>query len=206
MCGDHERRTGKSKRTGVECIVEKWLHINLFLIFPIFAKKKFVNKALHLMVSRIHHLVVLIVMVASLSACTKLDVYEKNISIPKYEWSYSYIPTFDFSITDTASSYEIYIVLRHTDAYRYNNIWLNLGTKFPGDSMRYQRFELQLGTDAAGWEGAGMDDIWEVRKPVTKGPVKFSKLGNYTFSLTQVMRENPLPNIMNAGIRVQRVR
>jgi hypothetical protein len=51
-----------------------------------------------------------------------------------------------------------------------------------------------------------MDDIWEVRKPVTKGPVKFGKTGTYTFSLAQVMRENPLPNIMNAGIRVQRVR
>jgi gliding motility-associated lipoprotein GldH len=165
-----------------------------------------VNKALHLINFRVHHLMILVIAVVSLSACTKLDVYEKNVSIPKYEWSYSYKPTFDFSITDTASSYEIYIVLRHTDAYGYNNIWLNLGTKFPGDSMRYQRFELQLGSDATGWEGTGMDDIWEVRKPVTKGPVKFSKAGNYTFTLAQAMREDPLPNIMNAGIRVQRVR
>ncbi len=180
--------------------------IHLFVIFPIFAKKKFVNKALHLINSRVHHLMILVITVVSLTACANLDVYEKNVSIPKHEWSYSYIPTFDFSITDTASSYEIYIVLRHTDAYRYNNIWLNLGTKFPGDSMRYQRFELQLGSDAAGWEGTGMDDIWEVRKPVTKGPVKFSKPGSYTFTLAQVMRENPLPNIMNAGIRVQRVK
>ena len=164
------------------------------------------NKAPHLIISRVHHLLVWVVTVACLSACAKLDVYEKNVSIPKYEWSYSNKPTFDFSITDTASSYEIYIVLRHTDAYRYNNIWLNLGTKFPGDTIRYQRFELQLGSDATGWEGTGMDDIWEVRKPVTKGPVKFSKAGNYTFTLAQAMRENPLQHIMNAGIRVQRVR
>ena len=164
------------------------------------------NKPQQLIIFKIHHLLILVVTVASLTACAKLDVYEKNVSIPKYEWSYSYKPTFDFSITDTASSYAIYIVLRHTDAYRYNNIWLNLGTKFPGDSMRYQRLELQLGADATGWEGAGMDDIWEVRKPITKGPVKFSKTGDYTFTLSQVMRENPLPNIMNAGIRVQRVK
>lgn len=145
-------------------------------------------------------------MMLYLTGCAKLDVYEKNVSIPKYEWSYSYIPSFEFAITDTASSYEIYVVLRHTDAYRYNNIWLNLGTKFPGDSTRYQRFEFQLGSDAGGWEGTGMDDIWEVRKPVTKGPIKFGKAGNYIFTLAQVMRENPLPGIMNAGIRVQRVK
>jgi gliding motility-associated lipoprotein GldH len=165
-----------------------------------------VNKPLHLIIPRFYCLPALIAAVICLQACAKLDVYEKNVSIPKYKWSYSYKPAFEFSITDTASSYEIYIVLRHTDAYRYNNIWLNLGTKFPGDSIRYQRFELKLGSDAAGWEGTGMDDIWEVRKPVTRGPVKLSKTGSYTFTLEQVMRENPLPDIMNAGIRVQRVR
>ena len=164
------------------------------------------NKALHVNIFRVYYWSVLAVTVLSLSACAKLDVYEKNTFIPKYEWSYNFKPAFDFIITDTVSSYEIYVVLRHTDAYRYNNIWLNLGTKFPGDSIRYQRLELQLGTDAGGWEGAGMDDIWEVRKPVTRGPIKFNKPGNYTFTLAQVMRENPLPNIMNAGIRVQRIK
>ena len=167
---------------------------------------KFVNNTPYLFIPRIYHLLLLAVTIGSLSACARLDVYEKNVSIPKYEWSYNYKPSFDFSITDTVSSYEIYIVLRHTDAYGYNNIWLNLGTKFPGDSMRFQRMELKLGSDASGWEGTGMDDIWEVRKPVTKGPVKFSKAGNYTFTLAQVMRENPLPGIMNAGVRVQRIR
>jgi gliding motility-associated lipoprotein GldH len=182
------------------------LYINLFFIFPIFAKMKFVNKAPRLFIPNIYQFVLLAVLVVSLSACARLDVYEKNVSIPKYEWSYNYKPAFDFTITDTASSYEIYVVLRHTDAYGYNNIWLNLGTKFPGDSMRYQRLELKLGSDANGWEGTGMDDIWEVRKSITKGPVKFNKAGNYTFTLAQVMRENPLPGIMNAGIRVQMIR
>lgn len=141
-----------------------------------------------------------------LNACARLDVYEKNVSIPKYEWRYNFQPSFDFSITDTASAYMIYIVVRHTDAYRYNNIWLNIGTKNPGDSIRNQRFELQLASDAKGWEGVGMDDIWEVRKPITKGPVKFNKAGTYSFTLSQIMRENPLPNIMSAGVRVEKVK
>ena len=141
-----------------------------------------------------------------LAGCTTLDIYEKNVTIPKQEWQYNFKPSFDFTISDTTSLYNIYIVLRHTDAYRYNNIWLNVGSKFPNDTMRYQRLELALGSDAAGWEGTGMNDIWEVRKPITKGPVKLSKQGNYTFTLAQVMRENPLPHIMNAGIRVEKVK
>jgi len=165
-----------------------------------------VIKALSIITLRNRPLILLLLTVCCLCSCTKLDVFEKNVVIPEHEWSYSYKPNFNFTISDTASSYQIYIVLRHTDTYRYNNIWINMGTKFPGDSMRYQRFELQLGSDANGWDGVGMDDIWEVRKAVTSGPVKFSKPGEYSFTLAQVMREDPLPNIMNAGIRVERVK
>lgn len=152
-------------------------------------------------------LFVLIIIISTfLTACTRLDVFEKNMVIPKNQWQYSLQPSFDFIINDTTASYNLYIVLRHTDAYRYNNIWLNVGTQSPGDSIRYQKFELQLGSDAKGWEGTGMDDIWELRKLITNGPVKFNKAGNYHFSVAQIMRENPLPNIMNIGIRVEKVK
>lgn len=141
------------------------------------------------------------------SACRQLDVFEKNTSIPQYEWSYAFQPSFDFEVTDTSSRYNIYIVLRHRDAYRYNNIWLNVGTRFPKDSTtNYQRFDLQLASEGKGWEGTGMDDIWEVRKPLTKGPVPLKIPGKYHFTLAQVMRENPLPNILSAGIRVEKVK
>lgn len=140
------------------------------------------------------------------TACSKIDVFEKNTAIPGHKWPYSLQPVFDFTITDTTAQYNLYIVLRHTDAYRYNNIWLNVGTQSPGDSIRYQRFDLQLGTDANGWEGSGMDDIWEVRKSITKGPFKFNKAGNYKFLIAQVMRENPLSEIMSIGVRVEKVK
>ena len=140
------------------------------------------------------------------TGCKKTEVFEKSTPIPKHEWKYDRQPAFEFAITDTASLYNLYIVLRHTDAYRYNNIWLNVGTEAPGDTVRFQRFDLQLGTDATGWEGAGMGDIWEVRKSVTRGPFKFNKAGNYKFIIAQIMRENPLPGVMSVGVRVEKVK
>ena len=141
-----------------------------------------------------------------LSACAKIDVFEKNADIPQHQWAYSLQPAFDFEVTDTVAQYSLYIVLRHTDAYRYNNIWLNVGSQSPGDTMRYQRFDLQLGNDANGWEGHGMDDIWELRKSITRGPFKFHKAGIYKFLIAQVMRENPLPAIVSIGVRVEKVK
>jgi len=142
---------------------------------------------------------------AWLTACTQLDVFEKNTPIAQNQWQYNFKPSFNFIIKDTTARYNLYVVLRHTDAYRYNNIWINIGTQSPKDTLIYQKFDLQLGTDVHGWEGTGMDDIWEVRKLITKGPVKFNKAGNYHFSISQIMRENPLPNVMSVGIRVEKI-
>jgi gliding motility-associated lipoprotein GldH len=136
------------------------------------------------------------------TSCKQLDVFEKDTPIPQYLWADTFKPSFDFDITDTTVQYKLFIVIRHTDAYRYNNIWLNIGSKFPDEKLTNQKLELQLGNDATGWDGNGMDDIWEVRKPIAKGNFK---AGKYTFTIGQIMRENPLPNIMSVGVRIEKV-
>lgn len=151
---------------------------------------------------KVRFLLLSIICCSVFCSCTKIDVFEKDTAIPQYQWADTFVPSFDFDITDTAAQYKLYIVLRHTDAYGYNNIWLNIGSRFPGTGVRYQKVELQLGNDADGWAGAGMDDIWEVRKPIATGVFKS---GKYTFSIGQIMRENPLPDIMSVGIRVEKL-
>ena len=140
-----------------------------------------------------------------INSCVKIDLFEKQVQIPSQQWFYNNNPAFTFEITDTASLYNLYIVLRHTDAYNYNNIWLRLGTKSPGDTMRFQNLNLELATDANGWEGTGADDIFEVRKNITPGPVPFKRPGIYTFTVSQIMRENPLKHILNIGLRIEKV-
>lgn len=138
-------------------------------------------------------------------SCTQIGVFEKTTQIPAQSWFYDNKPSFTFTITDTAAAYNVYIVLRHTDAYNYNNIWLTIGSQAPGDTMHYQNMNIELATDAKGWEGTGMDDIFEIRKNITPGPVPFKKAGDYTFTISQIMRENPLKHILNVGIRVEKV-
>ena len=141
-----------------------------------------------------------------LFSCIKIDLFEKQAKIPSQQWFYDNIPTFTFQITDTASLYNLYIVLRHTDAYNYNNIWLRLGSRGPGDTLHFQNINLVLANDANGWEGTGIDDIFEVRKNITPGPVPFTKPGIYTFSIAQIMRENPLKHILSVGFRGEKVK
>ncbi|MEP7258859.1 MAG: gliding motility lipoprotein GldH [Flavitalea sp.] len=139
-----------------------------------------------------------------ITACTSVDVFEKNVSIPGQEWNGSFKPEIDFDISDTLSEYNIYVVIRHSDAYRYNNIWLNIYTLVPGDSAHKQRVDLRLATDSEGWLGSGMDDIFEHRILLTRTPL--SKSGIYRFRLENIMREDPLQHVLNAGIRVEKVK
>jgi len=160
----------------------------------LFLQKKYLKKIIPLLLS-----------ICLVVSCAKIDLYEKQAVIPSQQWYYNNVPTFTFQITDTTSLYNLYIVLRHTDAYNYNNVWLRLGSRAPGDTLRFQNINLVLASDANGWEGTGTDDIFEVRKDITQGPIPLKKAGTYTFSIAQIMRENPLKHILNVGFRVEKV-
>lgn len=150
---------------------------------------------------------VLILSVAScllFSSCTQIDVFEKSTAIPAYEWKQNFTAKGDFIVADTVTPFSIYLVLRHTDAYKYNNIWLNVGLQPPGDTMHIQKVNLVLGDDANGWEGSGMNDIWEVRKLLNGDARRFKQPGKYSYSISQIMRDNPLVHIMSVGVRIEK--
>jgi gliding motility-associated lipoprotein GldH len=143
-----------------------------------------------------------------IASCTTLDIYEKNAVIPGHEWQSSFKPAFTFSIEDTTAPYDVMLILRHTEKYNYNNIWLTVTIQPPGDTARTIRIEKTLATNKDGWLGTAMDDIYEQRMSINKelaeNNISFKKQGDYTFTLQQVMREDPLQNVMNAGVRVEK--
>jgi gliding motility-associated lipoprotein GldH len=142
-----------------------------------------------------------------LTACTTIDLYEKSVAIPGHAWQHSYQPSYTFTIKDTSSAYQIFLVLRHNDKYNFNNIYVNLRTKQPGqDSAQTARYDLTLATNEKGWLASGMDDIYEHRIPLTPTgqDFYFKKTGDYTFTVEQIMRENPLKNVLNVGLRLEK--
>lgn len=136
----------------------------------------------------------------------KIDTYEKNLEVPGHEWAYDYKPSFDIKIQpeDTAYLYNICVNIRHTDAYPYSNIWVLVGTQYPGDSIaKEQRVELPLADVTGKWAGSGLDDIYEHRIFIQQNAI-FNKPGTYKFTFEQNMRQNPLPHVMNVGLRIEK--
>lgn len=140
---------------------------------------------------------------ALLESCDSIGVFEQSYFFSNHQWNSKQQPSFTFTISDTQSLYHIYAVFRHEDAYRYNNIWLNITTQAPKDSAKSQQVNLILANNKTGWLGTGMDDIIDHRIRLTRTAQKLKK-GNYIFTLKQIMREDPLPAVLNAGIRVEK--
>jgi gliding motility-associated lipoprotein GldH len=138
-----------------------------------------------------------------LVSCTTIDLYEKSITIPKHQWESSFKPSFDFTIKDTTSPYRLFFILRHNEKYSFNNIYINIYVKGPGqDSALKIQQDLVLATNEKGWLATGMDDIYEHRIPLA--PEQSLKAGTYTFTIEQIMREDPLKNVLNAGLRIEK--
>lgn len=133
----------------------------------------------------------------------ELRVFEKNIPVPGYEWSYDFKPSYAVQITDTAALYNIYVTFRHTAAYPFSNIWLLITTEYPGEKPVTSRVELPLADVGGKWLGSGMDGIFDHRIPIQRH-AKFNKKGIYHFSFEQNMRENPLPHVMSVGLRIEK--
>jgi gliding motility-associated lipoprotein GldH len=139
-------------------------------------------------------------------SCQTIDLFEKNVSIPGHDWNSNFKPQFHFTITDTTTPYRVFIVLRHSEKYNYNNIWLNLSIKAPGDTVQKVQYELPLANSDQGWMGTAMDDLYEHRISLTPNnqDFYFKRAGDYVFTIEQIMREDPLQHVYNIGVRIEK--
>lgn len=157
--------------------------------------------------SYIKNIIAILLVTVLVSGCLPSPYYQKVYNIPNASWTYDFKPVFKFEISDTATPYRTYLVIKHTDAYDFSNIWLIMKTKKPGDN-EYQltRVEVPLAQQDGKWLGRGMGEIWEQRIPLTfyNQPQSFDKVGTYEVEFEQNMRQNPLPEVLQIGFRVEK--
>ncbi len=140
-------------------------------------------------------------------SCVSSPHYQKEYAIPQNEWKYDYRPSFKFDITDTNARYNLYFLIRHTETYPNSNIWIWVYTKKPGDStFEKTRLEIPLAEPSGKWMGRGMGTIWEQRLPISNDgdTVMLRKKGTWEIRLEQNMRVNPLPEVLQVGLRVEK--
>jgi len=137
------------------------------------------------------------------SGCKSNRIYERYETVNGYQWQYHDIKTFTAKITDTSAIYNLYVDIRNSEAYPYSNLWLNLTSKSPEGIEQKQRFNFTLADVDGKWNGDILGDVHDHRFTAAS-QVRFPRTGTYTFNLQQDMRIDPLPGVMDVGIRLEK--
>ncbi|HMX03270.1 MAG TPA: gliding motility lipoprotein GldH [Chitinophagales bacterium] len=137
------------------------------------------------------------------AGCEQSRVFDKNTPIDKSGWAYGTALSYEVQINDTTQSYNLYINVRHTDAYPYNNIWINMTTTFPDGTKQTTKVDVPLSEPEGEWMGNCVDGIC-FNTTLIKSDFFLPQKGKYTFTLEQDMRMNPVPDILDVGIRVEK--
>ena len=146
---------------------------------------------------------IVVLVSAAFAGCDPSRVFEENKKIEKNEWDQRTSLMFRVPISDTTASYNVYVNVRNAGFYRFSNLYLFINTGFPGGQIQRDTLECLLAAPDGQWLGEGLGDIWDNRI-LFKKDVRFPQTGEYSFELIQAMRINPLPGIMDAGIRIEK--
>ncbi|TLV00140.1 gliding motility lipoprotein GldH [Dyadobacter luticola] len=151
-------------------------------------------------------LAVLLIFGAFLTSCNENVVYNAHEDIKDGLWYIKNKPTFKVEIKDTVQAYNLYYVLRNALQYPYYNLYMNRQFIGPDNKMITNTLEeVFLSNETTGKPfGNGLGDLFDHKIPFLKN-YHFPRSGVYTFTLTQSMRQNPLPFILSVGISVEKV-
>ena len=147
-------------------------------------------------------------MILGLASCgVKSSFYQKQEQVPGATWSSKFQPLFKIEISDIQAQYSVNLLLRHDESYPNSNIWFRLKVKALGDSVFREgaRIEKELANAAGEWKGKGMGTIIEERIALSsKEAPQFTKPGMYEIKIEQLMRNDPLPAVLNVGLRIEK--
>ncbi|PWG78204.1 gliding motility lipoprotein GldH [Pararcticibacter amylolyticus] len=137
-----------------------------------------------------------------LQACTDSAVIDTNQKIDNRNWTYTQKVRFPVTIEDPAKAYNVYLNLRHTADYKYSNIFVLIHQSGPGMKTSTERREFKLAYPDGEWLGSGSGNFYTYQLQFREN-YKFPSKGIYTFEFEQNMRDNPLREINDVGIRVE---
>ncbi|EHQ27319.1 gliding motility-associated lipoprotein GldH [Mucilaginibacter paludis DSM 18603] len=130
-------------------------------------------------------------------------IVDQNIEIDNQNWSYNNKVNTDFTIDDAALPYNLYLNLRVTPDYKYSNIFVLIHQTGPDKKTITTRYEFTLANKDGEWLGQGTGNLYNYQVPF-KTNYKFPEKGKYHISIEQNMRDNPLHQVSDAGLRVEK--
>lgn len=154
--------------------------------------------------------VLLFFLIISFVACDSNRVFDTYTSLPN-QWHKDAIISFKMVPPDTINPYNLFVNIRNTNAYKYNNLFLIVEMNFPHGKIIKDTLEYRMAEPSGKLLGSGLSDVKE-NKLWYKEQVVFNESGEYQVNIQHAMRENGkvngvvnLEGITDVGFRIERI-
>lgn len=137
------------------------------------------------------------------TGCDSKRIFENYHQIDETGWHKDSLVVFHFAISNTLQNHNLYVNVRNSLDYKYQNLWLFINIEQPGGTVATDTFEMLLANPAGEWLGEGFGGLKEIQKKY-RSNVFFPVTGEYTISLQQGMRNELLGGIHDVGFRVEK--
>jgi len=135
--------------------------------------------------------ILLFFLVVGLVSCQNENKKEVYHSFNNNTWNTDSIVSFELDNIDTTSSHDLYLMVRHTTNFKFQNLFL-----FTNFENQQDTLELFLSEKSGRWLGKGFGEIKELKIRI-KENVNFKENQDQIFSVEQAMRYEDLEKIIN---------
>lgn len=104
-------------------------------------------------------------------------------------WGQDEVVEFKLPQMDSLKNYNLFVNIRNTNDYKYNNIFLIVSINFPYGKTVTDTLEYRMANPDGSWMGEGVGNVKE-NKLWYKENVRFFEDGNYSVTIEQAMRNN----------------
>jgi len=154
--------------------------------------------------------IVLILFAICIISCDKSRVFDEYRSLPN-QWHKDSVVNFKVYSQDTISPYNLFVNLRNTNAYKYNNLFLIVEITFPHGKTVKDTLEYKMAEPSGKLLGSGFFDTKENKLWYKEGVV-FNEFGEYSVNIQHAMRERGkingivnLEGITDVGFRIEKI-
>lgn len=127
-------------------------------------------------------------MAAFIVSCDSRTVFSETKAMDGY-WGADEVIRFTLPQLDSLKNYNLFLNIRNTNAYKYNNLFLIVRMNFPHGKTITDTLEYRMANPDGSWMGQGIGTIKE-NKLWYKEHVQFFEEGTYTIDIAQAMRNN----------------
>ena len=138
-----------------------------------------------------------------LCSCRDQVVSSAHQDLPERGWAMTDTVRLSIDVADTAQTYDLALMLRHTEQYIYQNLWFFVQCPDSLAPLSADTVMAYLADDRGKWIGTRTGRFYAGYVFMERN-ISFQQAGTYTFAIVHGMRDSVITGIADVGLELRK--